>query len=185
MAKKKTEKSNICNILFVGTGGQGVLSASEVVGWAAMYDGRHVKKSEVHGMAQRGGSVESHLRFNDAAPSCRGTACRARSVALESRQHVYSPLIPKGKVDFLVSFYKDERDRMKDFLKKGGIDLIDALEAAKKTVADPRFVNTFILGALSKHLPIAEESWKKAIEHVFKGKRTTENLTVFIQGRNS
>jgi indolepyruvate ferredoxin oxidoreductase, beta subunit len=171
MAKKKTEKSNICNILFVGTGGQGVLSASEVVGWAAMYDGRHVKKSEVHGMAQRGGSVESHLRFSEVAwPEAK-------------RGHVYSPLIPKGKVDFLVSFYKEERDRMKDFLKKGGTDLIDALETAKKTVSDPRFVNTFILGALSKHLPIAEESWKKAIEHVFKGKRTAENLTVFMQGR--
>ena len=73
---------------------------------------------------------------------------------------------------------------MKDFLKKGGVDLIDALEAAKKAVSDPRFVNTFILGALSKHLPIAEESWKKAIEHVFKGKRTAENLIVFMQGRN-
>ena len=163
----KTEKSNICNILFVGTGGQGVLSASEVVGWAAMFDGRHVKKSEVHGMAQRGGSVESHLRFG------------------EGSEKVYSPLIPKGKVDFLISFHKDERDRMKDFLKKGGTDLIDALEAAKKTISDPRFVNTFILGALSKHLPIAEESWKKAIEHVFKGKRTAENLAIFMQGRDS
>lgn len=165
--KSKKAESHICNILFVGTGGQGVLSASEVVGWAAMFDGRHVKKSEVHGMAQRGGSVESHLRFGD------------------GDQKVYSPLIPKGKVDFLVSFYKDERDRMKDFLKKGGTDLIDALEAAKKTVSDPRFVNTFILGALSKHLPIAEESWKKAIEYVFKGKRTAENLAIFMQGRIS
>lgn len=167
MKKIKNQNTQICNILFVGTGGQGVLSASEVVGWAAMFDGRHVKKSEVHGMAQRGGSVESHLRFGEGA------------------QKVYSPLISKGKVDFLVSFYKDERDRMKDFLKKGGTDLIDALEVAKKTVSDPRFVNTFILGALSKHLPIAEESWKKAIEHVFKGKRTAENLAVFIQGRDS
>jgi indolepyruvate ferredoxin oxidoreductase beta subunit len=172
MAKKKTEKSSICNILFVGTGGQGVLTAAEVVGWAAMYDGRHVKKSEVHGMAQRGGSVESHLRFGGVAwPEAK-------------RGHVYSPLIPKGKADFLVSFHKDERNRMKDFLKKGGIDLIDALDAAKKTVSDPRFVNTFILGILSKHLPISEESWKKALEHVFKDKRPAENLAVFTQGRN-
>lgn len=177
--KTKKDKTSICNILFVGTGGQGVLSASEVVGWAAMFDGRHVKKSEVHGMAQRGGSVESHLRFSGVArPLVETHGMRLL------RNHVYSPLIPKGKVDFLVSFYKDERDRMKDFLKKGGVDLIDALEAAKKTVSDPRFVNTFILGALSKHLPIAEESWKKAIEHVFKGKRTAENLAVFMQARN-
>jgi indolepyruvate ferredoxin oxidoreductase beta subunit len=165
--KSKKAEPQICNILFVGTGGQGVLTASEVVGWAAMYDGHNVKKSEVHGMAQRGGSVESHLRFG------------------AGRQKVYSPLIPKGKADFLVSFHKDERDRMKDFLKKRGIDLIDALEAAKKHVSDPRFLNTFILGVLSKHLPIAEENWKKALEHVFKGKRTAENLTVFMQGRST
>jgi indolepyruvate ferredoxin oxidoreductase beta subunit len=182
---KSVAKNEICNILFVGTGGQGVLTASEVVGWAAMYDGRHVKKSEVHGMAQRGGSVESHLRFSGwQPPKVDGRVARPkRSAAVEDQQHVYSPLIPKGRADFLVSFYKDEHDRMKDFLKKGGIDLIDALEAAQKTVSDPRFINTFILGVLSKHLPIAEENWKKALEHVFKGKRIEKNLAVFMQGR--
>ena len=68
------------NILFCGTGGQGVLKAAEVCGWAAMFAGLHAKKSEVHGMAQRGGSVESHLRFG---------------------KKVFSPLIPKGRVDVL------------------------------------------------------------------------------------
>ena len=51
------------NITFGGTGGQGILKAAEICGWAAMFAGYHVKKSEVHGMAQRGGSVESHVRF--------------------------------------------------------------------------------------------------------------------------
>ena len=180
--KRKSENTRICNILFVGTGGQGVLTASEVVGWAAMYDGRHVKKSEVHGMAQRGGSVESHLRFG---PKTVGAGFKpAQKMAANDRQMVYSPLIPKGKADFLISFHKDERERMKDFLKKGGTDLLDALDKAKAAVSDPRFVNTFILGVLSKHLPIAEENWKKALEQVFKGKRTAENLAVFMQGRN-
>ena len=77
------------NILFCGIGGQGVLKASEVCGLAAIYDGYNAKKSEVHGMSQRGGSVESHLRFGS---------------------EVYSPLIPEGSADFLVSFFKDEHD---------------------------------------------------------------------------
>jgi len=72
------------SITFGGVGGQGILKASEICGWAAMYAGYHVKKSEVHGMAQRGGSVESHLRFG---------------------KKVYSPLIPAGSADFLVCFH--------------------------------------------------------------------------------
>lgn len=59
----KMLKSTTINILFCGIGGQGVLTASEICGQAAMFEGYHVKKSEVHGMAQRGGSVESHLRL--------------------------------------------------------------------------------------------------------------------------
>ncbi len=62
-AKRQARKTGTVNILFCGTGGQGVLSAAEICGWAALFAGCHVKKSEVHGMAQRGGSVESHLRF--------------------------------------------------------------------------------------------------------------------------
>jgi indolepyruvate ferredoxin oxidoreductase, beta subunit len=62
------------NVLFCGVGGQGVLKSAEVLGWAALLEGHHAKKSEIHGMAQRGGSVESHLRFG---------------------KEVYSPLIPK------------------------------------------------------------------------------------------
>jgi Pyruvate/2-oxoacid:ferredoxin oxidoreductase gamma subunit len=76
-----------CNILFCGTGGQGVLKASEVCGVAAMLSGYHVRKSEVHGMAQRGGSVESHLRFG---------------------RSVESPLIKPGQADFLPDMILDE-----------------------------------------------------------------------------
>ena len=161
----KIKKDNIknWNILFAGTGGQGVLTASEVVGWAALFDGFNVKKSEVHGMAQRGGSVESHLRFGS---------------------DVFSPLIPKGKVDFLVSFHKDERDRMKDFLKKGGTDLIEALDHAKHCVKDSKFINTYLLGVLSARLPISEQSWMLALEKAFGQKRLDENKSVFAQGRS-
>ena len=61
------KKQNEYNVTFGGIGGQGIIKASELVGWAAMYEGFHVKKSEVHGMSQRGGSVESHVRFGKAS----------------------------------------------------------------------------------------------------------------------
>ena len=152
------------NILFCGTGGQGVLAVAEICGWAALLEGLHVKKSEVHGMAQRGGSVESHLRFG---------------------KEVFSPLIPKGEVDFLVSFHKDEHQRLKMFLKPGGKDLLEVLDKAHRFIHDKRFMNIFILGALSAYLPLKEESWFKAIEMVFSGKRPEENKQVFVKGRDS
>jgi indolepyruvate ferredoxin oxidoreductase beta subunit len=71
------------NIALVGVGGQGILLASEVISRAAMLSGYDVKKSEVHGMAQRGGSVVSQVRIAD---------------------KVYSPIIPDGETDFLLSF---------------------------------------------------------------------------------
>ena len=156
------DKKGTINILFCGIGGQGVLKASEILGWAALFDGFHVKKSEVHGMAQRGGSVESHLRFG---------------------KEVFSPLIPKGKVDYLVSFYKDERDRLKDFLKPKGIDFVNHLEKIDKHVKNKRYINIFLLGVLSGYLSIKEENWLKAMEMLLPLKYLEENKRVFAKGR--
>ena len=150
------------NILFCGTGGQGVLAAAEICGWAALYSGLHVKKSEVHGMAQRGGSVESHVRFGE---------------------KVFSPLIPEGRADFLVAFDHGESSRLRHMLKSKGTNLIDALDSAKHAVMDPRYVNIFLLGVLSRELPIAQEQWTRAIEKVFKNKNMEENIRVFQLGR--
>jgi indolepyruvate ferredoxin oxidoreductase beta subunit len=163
MGKKKANSQNaVVNILFCGTGGQGVLAAAEVCGWAAIFDGYHVKKSEVHGMAQRGGSVESHLRFG---------------------RQVYAPLIPYGEADFLVSFYKDEGIRLKGFLKPKGIDISVELEKAHSVVADNRYLNIYLVGVLSQKLPIIEKSWILAIERVFAKKSPQENKKIFLQGR--
>jgi indolepyruvate ferredoxin oxidoreductase, beta subunit len=156
--------NDVTNILFCGTGGQGVLKAAEVLGWAAMYDGWHVKKSEVHGMAQRGGSVESHVRFG---------------------KTVYSPLIPKGDADFLISFHRGEHDRMAPFLKAGGTDLVDAADDARKALADPRMLNTYLLGVLSKHLALSEGSWIRALEAVFPATFLPANREVFLSARRS
>ncbi|HQJ15946.1 MAG TPA: indolepyruvate oxidoreductase subunit beta [Candidatus Omnitrophota bacterium] len=150
------------SILFCGTGGQGVLSAAEVLGWAAIYDGYHVKKSEVHGMAQRGGSVESHVRFGP---------------------RVFSPLIPAGRADYLVSFLKEEGLRMKPMLRKGGVDLTAELEQGSSHCDDKRYFNSYLLGVLSRRLSIRIESWFSAIDHVFGKKNPQANRNAFLRGR--
>jgi len=146
------------NILFCGTGGQGILTAAEIVGLAAMYDGYHVKKSEVHGMAQRGGSVESNVRFG---------------------KEVFSPIISAGEVDFLLSFDKGEHDRMVNLLKKDGKDLYVNFEKACKEIDDKKFLNTHMLGILSKYLNLSQDSWQKAMKDVFKSKFIEKNFEIF------
>jgi indolepyruvate ferredoxin oxidoreductase beta subunit len=146
-------------ILFCGTGGQGVLKAAEVLGVAALLQGFRVKKSEVHGMAQRGGSVESHLIFGPI---------------------VHSPLIIPGEADFLVCFHAGEEKRLVPFLKKGGISFLPYLDDALK-LPDARFVNTYLLGVLSAMLPIEEKHWMTAIETVV-AKKIPENKKVFALG---
>lgn len=157
-------KSDTVNIFFCGTGGQGVLTAAEICGWAAIFEGFHVKKSEVHGMAQRGGSVESHLRFG---------------------KEVFSPLIPMGEADFLVAFYRQEGLRLKGYLKPAGADLTGELDIAAKTVQDKKYMNIYLLGVLSRHLSIKEENWMKAIERVFRNKNLDENKRIFCIARGA
>jgi indolepyruvate ferredoxin oxidoreductase beta subunit len=146
------------NVLFCGIGGQGVLTAAEVCGVAAMLAGFHVKKSEVHGMAQRGGSVESHLRFGE---------------------RVFSPLIPKGAADVLACFDRAEGERLAGWLRSGGVSLVPWLETAAP--ADRRFLNTYLLGVLSAYLPIPREVWLQALGRVLSRARE-ENRAAFLQG---
>jgi indolepyruvate ferredoxin oxidoreductase, beta subunit len=149
------------NILFCGTGGQGVLKAAEVCGWVAVFAGFHAKKSEIHGMAQRGGSVESHLRYGE---------------------QVFSPLIPKGECDILVPFHSGEEERLRSFLKPDGINLHDQLVKAHQKNIDRMFLNTYMLGALAAHLDIAKDCWLKALEQEFKNKRLDDNIKIFNEG---
>jgi indolepyruvate ferredoxin oxidoreductase beta subunit len=137
-----------------------VLKASEVCGVAAMLAGFHVKKSEVHGMAQRGGSVESHLRFGE---------------------RVFSPLIPRGSADVLVCFDQAEGERLSGWLRPGGVSLAEHLGTAP---SDSRFLNTYLLGVLSAHLPIPRELWLQALRRVF-SRAQEENRAAFLQGAAS
>jgi len=156
--KKQTEY----NITFGGIGGQGIIKASELVGWAAMYEGYHVKKSEVHGMSQRGGSVESHVRFG---------------------KKIFSPLIAVGQADFLLCFQGDEHYRLKPFLKDNGVDLVDYLKPALDMIENPRYLNTALVGVLSAYLPISDKSWQKALKTVFKPKILPGNKAVFKKAK--
>jgi indolepyruvate ferredoxin oxidoreductase beta subunit len=151
------------NVLFCGVGGQGVLTAAEICGVAAMGAGHHVKKSEVHGMAQRGGSVESHVRFGD---------------------QVYSPLIAPGTADLIVCFDKGEGERMAHYLRPGGTSFLPYLTNFEETGENRRFLNTYLLGILSAYLPMDQEHWLTALEGVFK-RAKEENRRVFQSGADA
>lgn len=114
-------------------------------------------------MSQRGGSVESHVRFG---------------------KQVYSPLVGPGQADFLLCFHSDEHLRLRDFLKPGGTDLLDYLKQVETMVENPKTVNTALMGVLSVFLPIGEASWQKAIETVFPEKIQKENKAVFQKAKS-
>jgi indolepyruvate ferredoxin oxidoreductase beta subunit len=138
------------------------LTAAEIAAVAAMNAGYHVKKAEVRGMAQRGGSVESHLRFGS---------------------RIYSPLIGPKRADYLVCFNEGEGVRMSSYLKKGGTSLLPFLTDTANQPADKRFINTFFLGILSAFLPMPEEAWISALSGTLK-RSVDENHRVFGEGRN-
>jgi indolepyruvate ferredoxin oxidoreductase beta subunit len=164
MKKEKPKSTDrIWNVLFCGTGGQGVLTASEICAVVAMNSGFHVKKSEVHGMAQRGGSVESHLRF--------GTK-------------VFSPLIRPGQADYVVCFHQGEGQRMNGYLKKGGLSFLTFLSEQQYQPRDKRFGNTFFLGILSAFLPMTDETWRAALKKLLK-RSLVENEQAFTDGRSA
>jgi indolepyruvate ferredoxin oxidoreductase beta subunit len=187
---------NTKGVLIAGVGGQGILRASDIFSRVIMAAGLDVKKSEVHGMAQRGGCVTSHVRYG---------------------VKVYSPLAKKGDVDILVSFEKMETLRYLDYLKEDGsiiinteelyppvvnlgeaiyptdiIDMIKGISHHVKVVdatalalqaGNIRAVNTVLLGALSACLPLATETWEKVLKETFPSKLIEANLEAFRKGR--
>jgi len=185
------------NILLAGVGGQGIILASNILSEVAMNAGYDVKKSEVHGMAQRGGSVSSHVRFSE---------------------KVFSPLIEYGKADIILAFEKLEAIRQINFLHNHGrliandqqiepmpvsagldeypknidemlknsiekFNLVDALGGARK-LENIRVINVIMLGALSRYVNIDESIWKDTIkQRVPKGTEKI-NIEAFLLGRS-
>jgi indolepyruvate ferredoxin oxidoreductase beta subunit len=147
----------VTTVLFIGIGGQGVLKASDVLARAAFLAGLDVKKTEIHGMSQRGGGVTSAVRFG---------------------KKVYSPLAPSRAVDFLVCFDRAEGEKYLGQLSPGGRpffldgDLLSRL-------GDPRAANVALLGRLAKMLDIPLPTWEKAISYEIPEKYVALNLDAF------
>lgn len=184
------------SVIFCGVGGQGIILASEITSFALIEAGFDVKKSEVHGMAQRGGSVVAHLRFGG---------------------KVYSPLIEPGTADIEVAFEmleslryitylnKESRvivntqkilpssvatgvegypDDILGQLKSKGLSVfpVDALGAAK-TLGETRAVNMVLVGALSVFLPVEEDAFLYVIDAKVPEKFRDVNRKAFLKGK--
>ena len=186
------------NILFSGVGGQGILLASELTASSLLATGYDVKKSEVHGMAQRGGSVTAQLRYGD---------------------RVYSPLIEPGCADIQMAFEMMEAVRYLPYLHKGSTVIVntqkilppsvatgqavypenildelisrdilvigvDAFSIAKQA-GEVRTANVALVGALSVHLPVEVSVFEEIIEKRVPERFRDENMKAFAAGRDA
>ena len=186
----------IINVLFSGVGGQGIILASKILARCAFLSDYMVKESELHGMAQRGGSVTSHVRFGE---------------------EVYSPLIHKGKADFLVALEELEGLRYAYYLKPHGkvilnqkrvmpsfinpdgapypedvepllksmgfhVDSVNALEIANN-LGNPKVENIIVMGILSRYMPFPLDVWETVVKESVPAKTIEINLAAFKKGR--
>ena len=197
VAAPETQRPRTANVLLAGVGGRGVLVASEVLAFAAVSDGLEAKQSEVHGVAQRGGSVVSHVRFG---------------------QTVHSPLIPCGDADLLYggeplealryahyvrpggTFFMDDRvikpiqlpdepdqiypQGIAEFLRGKGYEIvpIPAFQAATE-LGEPRCANIVLLGALSTRLGLSDAAWQASLQKRLPAKIVELNRRAFARGR--
>ncbi len=184
------------NLLLVGVGGQGIILASELIADALLAAGFDVRKSEVHGMSQRGGRVESHVRYGS---------------------RVFSPLIPRGQVELLLGFELAETLRSLPWLAPGAqilaadttilpygsmvgaapyphdaadriraagfpLTLVDAAAIAREA-GEGKAANAALAGALSRFLPVPAGSWEAVLTRHVPPKALAGNLAAFRLGR--
>jgi indolepyruvate ferredoxin oxidoreductase, beta subunit len=155
--------ASVTNIVIAGLGGQGVLTASDIVADVAFNAGLEVKKSEVHGMSQRGGSVASDVRFG---------------------AKVNSPMVARGEANYLVVTSSDQVPVNQAVLAPNGV-LIEEAQIDAEKLPTKKAINVALLGALSKHLPFTEEQWMAALERNFAEKLWEGNRTAFQLGRSA
>lgn len=193
--EKSLKKGQILSVLFTGVGGQGIILATTVLAKAAIKSGFDVKVSEVHGMAQRGGSVEGSVRIG---------------------KEVFSPII--NRADFIIALEKLEALRYMDKLQSGGFLLVNDYEIYPSTVFSKnteypknieqrinyltknymiidaaklalelneiRAANMVLLGAFSNFLPLKSDCWNKALKENVPPKALNINIEAFYLGKN-
>lgn len=182
------------NIMIVGVGGQGTLLTSRILGGIALHANYDVKLSEVHGMAQRGGSVVTYVRYGE---------------------NVAEPIVEEGQADVLIAFERLEALRYAHFLKKDGVIIVndqrmdpitvvtgaaqypeniiedlrkkykvyavDAMEEAKK-LGNAKVFNIIVLGVAAQHMDYAKEDWLEVIEKTVPPKTVAMNKQAFEVG---
>jgi indolepyruvate ferredoxin oxidoreductase, beta subunit len=156
-------RSQVTNIVIAGLGGQGVIKASDIVAEVALGARLDVKKSELHGMSQRGGSVSSDVRFG---------------------AEVFSPMVPEGEADFLVVLEPSQVEVNRAALKPGGV-LIEPGQFDASRLQSKKSLNVALLGLLSRHLEFPEEAWKRAVLARLDEKLHEMNLQALAAGRNN
>lgn len=149
------------NIVVAGLGGQGIIRASDVIADAAFRAGFDVKKSEIHGMSQRGGSVSSDVRFGS---------------------KVLSPMVPRGEAHYLVLCEPSQREVFWEYLRPDGI-IIGPDSLPLDRLPHQKTLNTALIGVLSSFLTIPVEIWEAAISANFPAKFVEVNLQAFRLGR--
>ncbi len=163
----------VTNVVIAGLGGQGVISAANVLADAAVRTGYDVKQSEIHGMSQRGGSVTSDVRFGP---------------------KVYSPMVPVGEADFVLVLHPSQQDNNRYHLKHGGcflsiVQLLDGkedlsvLDGNDTTPITSRNSNIAMLGILSRRLQLPVENWESAIRAILPPNVHDQNIQAFHFGR--
>jgi indolepyruvate ferredoxin oxidoreductase, beta subunit len=151
----------VTNVVVAGLGGQGVITASDIIADAAFRSGHDVKKAEVHGMSQRGGSVSTDVRFGEL---------------------VLSPMVSEGEADYLVVLADDQVEVFRHRLQPGGV-LIEPSALGGERLPHPRSLNVALLGVLSAHLEIPEVTWLEAIHAALDPKLHPVNERAFALGR--
>jgi indolepyruvate ferredoxin oxidoreductase beta subunit len=152
----------VVNVVVAGLGGQGVVKASDILADAAFRAGLDVKKSELHGMSQRGGSVSSDVRFGP---------------------RVLSPMVNRGEADYLVVIAPDQVEVNRPALRPGGTLITPATLEAAGAKPHQKSVNVALLGALSVYLDIPESYWLDAVRGLLASKYHRQNLEAFALGR--
>ena len=155
--------SKVNNIVVAGLGGQGVLKVTDILSEALFKAGFDVKKSEVHGMSQRGGSVSSEVRYGE---------------------EVASPMVPAGEADVLAVLDSTQLEVARGVLKADGVAIVPE-DLPLDKLQNPKALNTMMLGAVSKYIDLPVESFIEALKKNLPEKLHAMNIEMFELGRNS